>query len=128
VLTRPIRVFFTVKPRRARRRRPRLAFTLNYNVGVFACDADDCTPAEAPWKLHVVERGDELVPDDIFLRGYNCSFAAWFLHRPSIALTADGLPRVAYQAMDISGGSTSCPAGVDMTWSRLARLGPLPTE
>lgn len=68
----------------------------------------------------------DIPPDDIFLYP-NCTAGAWFLHSPSVALTPSGLPRVGYQARDVSGGWTTtdptkppCTAGTDMTLSRLA--------
>ena len=105
---------------------PRIAFTLNYNIGVTYCDQPSCTGEDAKWDLTVVERGSDMPPDTIFLEP-NCTVGAWFLHDPSIALTPAGQPRVGYQARDISGGWTNpdptlpdCTAGTDMTWARLA--------
>lgn len=106
---------------------PRIAYTLDYNIGILHCDEGSCTPADAKWDLTKVEAGGEMDPDEIFL-WENCDVAAWFLHSPSIALDADGTPRVGYQARDISGGwdnpdpanTPDCVAGTDMTWSRLA--------
>ncbi len=111
---------------------PRLAYTLDYNIGVFHCDGADCTSETAPWDLAKVEAGAEMDPDEIFLYD-NCDVGAWFLHSPSIALAPDGSPRVGYQARDISGGwdnpdpyhLADCVAGTDMTWSRLAVMGSL---
>jgi hypothetical protein len=67
------------------------------------------------------------LPTDSILLWDDCTVGAWFLHDPSIALGPDGASRVAYQARDISGGSSQpdptkprCVAGTDMTWSRLA--------
>jgi hypothetical protein len=107
--------------------RPRLAFTLGFNIGLYHCDdLEDCTSENAPWDLTKVELGSDMPTDSIFLWD-NCTIGAWFLHDPSIALGPDGAPRVAYQARDISGGSSQpdptrprCVAGTDMTWSRLA--------
>lgn len=108
--------------------KPRIVYTLDYNIGLLRCDAASCTGAEAPWDLDVVELSTDLPKDDIFLYP-NCTVGAWFLHSPSIALTPSGLPRVGYQARDISGGWTTtdptkpaCTAGTDMTLSRLAIL------
>jgi hypothetical protein len=107
---------------------PRYVYTLDYNIILGRCDADNCTVQDAPWKLSKVEMASSLVPDKIFLE-WNCTISAWFLHGPSLALTPDGLPRVGYQARDISGGFSQpdklkprCRAGTDMTWSRLALM------
>ncbi len=106
--------------------KPRIAHTLDYNIAIGFCDEADCTAPDAAWDLGKVEYGGELKPDDFFLE-WNCTISAWFLHSPSIALTADGRPRVGYQARDISGGFSQpeklkprCVAGTDMTWSRLS--------
>jgi hypothetical protein len=106
--------------------RPRIVYTFDYNIAIGACeDAATCTDGEnAKWKFSWVEAGSDMKPDEIFL-WENCNVGAWFLHSPSIALTKEGLPRVGYQARDISGGSTKygeCRAGTDMTWSRMAVL------
>ncbi|HET9952998.1 MAG TPA: hypothetical protein VFQ61_00770 [Polyangiaceae bacterium] len=106
--------------------RPRLVYTLNYNIGLAYCDGAHCGGPEASWDLTPVELGSEMKPDEIFLWD-NCTVAAWFLHSPSVALTRDGKPRVGYQARDISGGVSNpdptkprCVAGTDMTWTRMA--------
>ena len=108
--------------------RPRFVYTLAYNIGLAWCDDATCAGGMPAWDLTKVELGSELPPDQIILWP-NCTVAAWFLHGPSLALTADGAPRVGYQARDISGGFStpdptrpSCVAGTDMTWSRLAVL------
>jgi len=108
--------------------KPRIAYTLDYNIGLLHCDSADCTTEDAAWDLEVVEAGSDMPADDIFLYP-NCTVGAWFLHSPSIALTPSGRPRVGYQARDISGGWTTtdptkppCTAGTDMTLSRLAIL------
>lgn len=105
---------------------PRLAYTLDYNIALAFCDDADCTVETAGWDLSKVEYGGEMKPDEIFLYD-NCNVGAWFLHDPSLALDAQGRPRVGYQARDISGGWSNpdptkprCVAGTDMTWSRLA--------
>ncbi len=111
---------------------PRFVYTLDYNIALAYCNDADCTRAESKWDLAKVEYGGELTPDAIFLYE-GCNVGAWFLHSPSIALTFDGLPRVGYQARDISAGSKpqtdptkpQCRAGTDMTWSRMAVMGPL---
>lgn len=105
---------------------PRIVYTLDYNVGLAHCDGSSCTDENAQWGLTVVEKAEDMPADDIFLYP-NCTVGAWLLHTPSIALTPSGLPRVGYQARDISGGWTTtdptkpaCTAGTDMTLSRLA--------
>lgn len=107
---------------------PRLVYTLNYNIGLLHCDDAVCSNQDSNWGLTKVELGSDMPADEIFLNT-NCTVGAWFLHSPSIALTPDGLPRVGYQARDISGGfdhpdnpNTDCVAGTDMTWSRMAVL------
>ena len=108
--------------------RPRLAYSIDYNIGLLFCDEADCSTATAKWDLTKVELGSELPADQIFLET-NCTVGAWFFHNPSIALTADGHPRIGYQARDISGGvqhpeptKADCVAGTDLTWSRVAIL------
>lgn len=107
---------------------PRLVYTFNYNILLRHCDGDDCTSENAPWDDALVEASRNIPPDHIFL-WENCTIGAWFLHDPSIALTREGLPRVGYQARDISGGFTrpdptkpGCVPGTDMTFARLARM------
>lgn len=109
---------------------PRVAYTLDYNIGLLHCDAADCTAGEG-WNVAPVELSGQMDPDDIFLE-HNCTVAAWFLHSPSVAITQSGAVRVGYQARDISGGfenpdeeKPDCEAGTDMTWSRLALMGAL---
>lgn len=108
--------------------RPRLAYTLDYNIGMAFCDEPGCGGQNAMWDLTKVELSRDIPPDNIFLWD-NCTVGAWFLHNPSIALTSEGKPRVGYQARDISGGwsqpdpnKPQCVAGLDMTWSRVALL------
>lgn len=103
---------------------PRLAYTLDYNIGLAYCDGADCTTAD--WGLTKVEFSSDIPTDDIFLE-WNCTVAAWFLHDPSIAIGPNGEPRIGYQARDISGGFSRpdplkprCEAGTDMTLSRIA--------
>lgn len=105
---------------------PRFVYTASYNIGLAYCDSASCAGPEAKWDVTKVEAGSDMPPDQIILWP-NCTVGAWFLHSPSIALTADGRPRVGYQARDISGGvknpdrtKPACVAGTDMTWSRLA--------
>lgn len=106
--------------------KPRVAYTLDYNIFLASCDAADCATDGDAWKGKLVEGGAEMPPDQIFLYP-NCNVSAWFLHSPSVALTSGGAVRVGYQARDISGGTghpdnpnTDCVAGTDMTWSRVA--------
>lgn len=107
--------------------RPRLVYTLDYNIGLAYCDDMPCAGDDASWGLTPVELGSDMPPDEIFPYA-NCSVSAWFLHGPSLALDANGAPRVGYQARDISGGwqtpsdptQSPCVAGTDMTWTRLA--------
>lgn len=108
--------------------KPRVAYTVDYNILLASCDDADCATAGDAWKGTVVEGGSEMPPDQIFLYP-NCNVSAWFLHSPSVALTSGGAVRVGYQARDISGGfdhpdnpNTECVAGTDMTWSRVAFL------
>jgi hypothetical protein len=105
---------------------PRLVYTFNYNILLRFCDAADCVAAEAVWDDALVENSGSIPADKIPL-WENCTIGAWFLHDPSIALTRNGLPRVGYQARDISGGFTrpdptkpGCTPGTDMTFARLA--------
>ena len=108
----------------------RFTFTLDDNIGLYACDAADCTIENSPWELRKVEFAGELPKDSIILWP-NCTIDAWLLHDPSLALAPDGGVRVAYQATDISGGvrtvdptKPACVAGKDMTLSRMAVLPP----
>jgi len=108
---------------------PRVAFTLDYNIGVYHCEADDCTDAD--WELTKVEFAGDLPADDVFLFP-GCSAGAWFLDSPSLALDRGAL-RVGYRAYDVSGATQPpldpskprCTTGLDFTWSRLATLPPL---
>ena len=108
---------------------PRLAYTIDYNIGVAYCDQEPCHADLPTWDLAEGELGSDMPPDEIFPYP-NCDVAAWFLHSPSLVLTPEGRPRVGYQARDISGGwdnpnpgtEPDCVAGTDMTWARLAIL------
>lgn len=107
--------------------RPRFVYTADYNILLGHCN-ERCSDLDAPWKLTKVEYGSEMKPDKIFPYP-NCTVGAWFLRSPSIALGADGLPRVAYRALDISGGTTNpdptkppCVAGPDMTFARFMHM------
>jgi hypothetical protein len=111
-----------------RQDRPRVVYTIGYNIGLAFCDDASCIAETSKWDLTKVELGGELPKDDIILYP-NCTVSAWFLHSPSIALTAEGSPRVGYQARDVSGGfdrpdptRPRCRAGTDMTLSRLALM------
>lgn len=108
--------------------KPRLVVTLSYDIGLWSCDASDCTAPDTAWSLLKVEAGADMPPDEI-MPYPNCTVGLWFLHGPSLGLTGSGEPRVGYQARDISGGTTNpdptsadCVAGTDMTFSRLALL------
>jgi hypothetical protein len=108
--------------------RPRFVFTLDDNIGLYHCDAADCTAADAQWDLAEVEFAADVPPDGIILWP-NCTIDAWVLHDPSLALGANGSVRVGYQATDLSGGVTTqdptkpaCVAGTDMTLSRMTLL------
>jgi hypothetical protein len=107
---------------------PRIAYNVDYNILLATCEGATCETGELKWDVKKVEAGSEMPPDQIFLYP-NCTVGAWFLHSPSIALTASGEARVGYQARDISGGWSNpdptkpdCTAGTDMTWSRVAFL------
>ena len=109
--------------------RPRLSFTLNHNIGVYHCDDAHCTDQSAAWDLAKVEFVSDLTPDTIILWP-NCVADAWYLHDPTLTLTADGSLRVGYMATDVSGGinnkpdptMTPCLLGKDMTLARMASL------
>jgi len=109
--------------------KPRFVFTLKHNIGLYHCDATRCTDESAPWDLAKVEFSSDLTPDTIILWP-NCVADAWFLHDPTLALTADGSARVGYMASDVSGGwnnmpdptMTPCLIGKDMTFARMASL------
>ena len=107
--------------------RPRFVYTADSNILLAYCD-ERCTDADAPWKLTKVEFGGDMKPDEI-IPYPNCTVGAWFLRSPSLALGADGLPRVGYRALDISGGTSnpdptkpSCAAGADMTFARFMQM------
>lgn len=108
--------------------RPRLAYTLGWNIAVVSCSGSDCTGGGDNWTLTPVEKGSDMPPDQIFLYS-NCNVSAWFLMSPSLALTPSDELRVGYQARDASGGfghpdskNTDCVAGTDMAWDRIAYL------
>lgn len=105
---------------------PRIAFTLDYNIGIYECD-QDC--AESAWELTEVEFANNLPADDIFLFP-SCSVGAWFLDSPTLAIGGAGERRIGYRAYDVSGSTTPpldptkprCTTGVDFTWSRITLL------
>lgn len=109
--------------------RPRLAYNLGYSIFLASCDTGDCTKDPLQWDIGPVELGSEMPPDQIILWP-NCNVDAWFLHSPNLVITADGNPKVGYQAADLSGGGvpdpdpdqSPCSAGLDMTWTRLTNL------
>ncbi len=107
--------------------RPRVAFTLADNIGVYLCDDQPCTSETATWDLSKVEFASDLPQDDVILWP-NCTLDAWVLHQPSLVID-DGFAFVGYQATDLSGGLQTtdptkppCLAGPDMTLARLAHL------
>lgn len=105
---------------------PRIAFTLDYNIGIYECE-HDC--AESDWDLTEVEFAKDLPPDDIFLFP-SCSVGAWFLDSPTLAMGAGGERRLGYRAYDVSGATQPpldpdkprCTTGADFTWSRITLL------
>ncbi|MFT3917714.1 MAG: hypothetical protein QM704_27620 [Anaeromyxobacteraceae bacterium] len=106
--------------------RPRLAYTGNADVMVAACDDGGCTDGNR-WTPRAVERSGDMKPDEI-IPYPNCTVAAWVLDRPTLAMGADGAPRVAYVATDLSGGTQNpdptkppCVAGPDMVFARFAK-------
>jgi hypothetical protein len=94
--------------------KPRIAYTLDYNIGLLFCDAADCTNSE--WDLAEVELSGNMDPDEIFLEE-NCTVGAWFLHSPSLAISKTGAPRVGYQARDISAAAGTTPTKTSTTAS-----------
>lgn len=107
--------------------RVHFVYTDDSDIRRASCRSADCTATDAPWSIAPVERSTELPPDDVILYP-NCTFAAWFLRHPSIAIGRDGRAFVAYRAEDVSGGGNpdpskpSCQAGADMTLARIAVL------
>ncbi|MCL6528035.1 MAG: hypothetical protein K6T57_14290 [Thermaceae bacterium] len=107
--------------------RPRVAFSVNANIGLAHCRSS-CAEPNADWPVAKVEFGSEMKPDQVFPYP-GCNVAAWFLRHPSLSIAPDGSLKVAYQALDISGGGNPqhpCDAGPDMTFSRFAPIAPLP--
>jgi len=114
--------------------RPRLVYTADYNILLAHCDADCTDPDKSTWQLKKVEFSGDMQADKVIPYS-NCTMASWFLFHPSLAIGRDGLPRVAYQAADISGGgshpepgTTPCSAGADMTFARFSQLDSLRPE
>ena len=106
---------------------PRLAYTANENILAASCD-ERCGEGGEGWSVAPVEMSADIPVDEI-IPYYNCTVAAWFLREPSIAIGADGSPRVAYRAEDISGSLGSpdpnyptCNTGADMTLTRFAQI------
>lgn len=107
--------------------RPRLVYTAGQSVLLAHCDLR-CTAQDASWKLMKIELGSDMVADQV-IPYPNCTAAAWFLRHPSVAIGAEGLPRIVYRAEDVSGGSSNpdptkpqCVAGPDMTFARYAQV------
>ena len=108
--------------------RPRFAFTLEDNIGLYTCNDASCAANGANWILNKVEFANDLPPDSIIL-WWNCTIDVWVLHSPSLALTASGGAQVAYVATDLSGGFSvvdpmkpRCDPGKDMTLTRMTSL------
>lgn len=108
---------------------PRFVYTADYNILITSCDRNCGQGEEDTWSLEPVELSAN-IPADGVIPYHNCTVSAWFLREPSLAIGADGLPRVAYRAEDISGsygpvdpGYPPCNTGADMTLTRFAQLG-----
>ena len=111
--------------------RPRAAYNADDNVFLLACDGDCLADDDSGWTLLPVDLAGTIPVDEV-IPFHNCNIAAWLLRYPSLALGADGLPRVAYIAEDISGvlGTQNplypeCTPGVDMAIGRFTRLASL---
>jgi hypothetical protein len=103
--------------------RPRFVYTFFGNILLGLCD-ENCGTGEG-WRAVLVEDSATIPPDQIPYP--YCSYGMWFLRQPSLSIAPDGLPRIGYQARDISGGyDPRCPAGVDMTLSRFSQLDSYP--
>lgn len=108
--------------------RPRFVISLNYDIALLSCDEADCLATDN-WQHGFVERASDIPPDAIFLE-YNCNVGGWFLHSPSLAISAADQLRVGYEIRDESAGGPAaadpsmpgCVAGTDMSLSRLAAL------
>lgn len=109
--------------------RPRIAYTYAGHIFLLHCEGDCLADEDADWGIAKVEMGSDM-PPDLIIPYADCNVAAWFLRQPSLAIGADGLPRVAYRAEDISGGGSlytppdrpRCLAGADMTLDRFVAL------
>jgi hypothetical protein len=107
---------------------PRIAYTSGSSIVMATCNDAHCTADDAEWKFESVEKASSMKPDEI-ITWPNCTVAGWMLNGPSIAIDAEGAPRVGYQARDVSGGFSNpdptkpaCVAGPDMTWTRLSMM------
>ncbi len=108
---------------------PRITYTVLGTIMNAVCSAD-CTGA-GDWQLEMIESGDHIDPDDIFLYT-NCVIGAWFLSDGQSALLPDGRVASVYTAEDYSFGSSvpaapgqpACPVGLDMSLGRLSLLNP----
>jgi hypothetical protein len=103
---------------------PRIVFTSGYNIVLTQCSQAHCTDDDAEWTFSNVEKASSMTPDDI-ITWPNCTVSTWMLHSPSLSLSAEGAPRIGYQARDVSGGTRTpdptkpaCSAGTDMSLSR----------
>ncbi len=99
---------------------PRLAYTDQYSIQFTWCD-ERCVSEGAAWERRLVEwRGSlpeaPLTPQD------ECKVSSWRLGSPSLALGADGLPRVAYGANNPSPGPGNWSCGEDGTPMTLPRF------
>lgn len=107
---------------------PRFVYTADYNVLIASCDTNCASGDATNWRLSTVELSHDIPKDDV-IPYHNCTVSAWFLSHPSLAISADDVPRVAYRAQDISGSNTPvdpnhppCNTGADMTLTRFAQL------
>lgn len=105
--------------------RPHIAYTVGGSIIQVYC-TDHCDNQDSIWDLSLIEAGNDIEADDIFLYT-NCVVGAWFLRDPGIALLPDGRMAALYTAEDYSFGGTSsdpskpsCPIGVDMSLGRLS--------
>ena len=110
--------------------RPRLAYSAAFNIVMGYCDSACTDETKDTWNLAKVEFSSDMKKDNI-IPYPDCTISGgWFLNNPTIAIGKDGLPRIAYRAMDVSGGGTGntgpgdlkCAAGPDMTFGRYTQL------
>ena len=105
--------------------RPRAVYTYSGSVVMSYCDTA-CENPDTEWDMLIVENANDIPPDQIPFP--YCSYGLWSLRHPSLSIAPDGLPRVAYQAEDISAGNNpnpnepDCDAGVDLSLSRFTQL------